>query len=295
MSTSGPPPGGSPGASGQAANPAPRACYRHPDRPTYVSCVRCERPICAECMRPASVGFQCPDDVADGQRQQRPLRTAFGARQTGGRPYVTWILFAVNILAFIAQGFPLSQNTVANKFSVDYVDSNFAIASDHQYYRLLTGAFLHVAIWHIAVNMLVLMLVGPALEAMLGRVRYLALYLVSAIGGGVLVYLVEDPTYSTVGASGAIYGLFAAYWVLARRVRADTSAITGVIVLNLIISVTFPGISLWGHLGGLITGALVGAVYAFSPPRRWQIQLAGVVAIAAILVVATLIRTSSLT
>jgi membrane associated rhomboid family serine protease len=205
------------------------------------------------------------------------------------------VFLALNVLAFIAQGFPLSSNSAANHFTLDYVDSNFAIASQHQYYRLLTGAFLHVAIWHIAVNMLVLLLVGPALEAMLGRVRYTAVYLLSAVGGGVLVYLVEGVGYATLGASGAIFGMFAAYWVLARRVRADTSAITGTIVLNLIISVTFPGISLWGHLGGLITGALVGAVLAFSPPRRWQIQLAGTVAIAAILVVATLIRTSSLT
>ncbi|HEX4015518.1 MAG TPA: rhomboid family intramembrane serine protease [Frankiaceae bacterium] len=246
-------------------------------------------------MRPAAVGFQCPDDVADGQRQQRPLRTAFGGRQTSGRPYVTWTLLLVNILGFIAQGFPLSSNTAINKFTFDYLDSNFAIASQHQYYRLLTGAFLHVAIWHIAVNMLVLLMLGPALEAMLGRVRYLALYLLSAAGGGVLVYLVKDANYATLGASGAIYGLFSAYWVMARRVRADTSAITGTIVLNLIISVTFPGISLWGHLGGLITGVLVGTVFAFSGARRWHLQLAGLVAVAAVLVVATLIRTASLT
>ncbi len=246
-------------------------------------------------MRPASVGFQCPDDVAGARREQRPLRTVFGGRQTGGRPYVTLIFLGLNILAFIAQGFPLSTNKALNQFSVDYYDYNFDIASLHQYYRLLTGAFLHVAIWHIAVNMLVLVLVGPALEAMLGRLRYTALYLLSAIGGGVLVYLVKDPQYSAVGASGAIFGLFAAYWVLARRVRADTSAMTGTIILNLVISVTFPGISLWGHLGGLITGAVVGAVYAFTPARRWPLQLAGVVAVAAILVVATLVRTSALT
>ena len=246
-------------------------------------------------MRPASVGFQCPDDVADGRRQQRPLRTAFGGRQTGGRPYVTVTMLVLNILAFIAQGFPISSNTPANKFTNDYVAFNFDIASLHQYYRLLTGAFLHIAIWHIAVNMLVLVLVGPALEAMLGRLRFTAVYLLSGIGGNVLAYLLKGPAYASLGASGAIFGMFAAYWVLARRVRADTSAITGTIVLNLIISVTFPGISLLGHLGGLITGGLVGAVFAFSPPRKWQVQLAGVVAVAAVLVVATLIRTSSLT
>jgi membrane associated rhomboid family serine protease len=246
-------------------------------------------------MRPASVGFQCPDDVADGRRTQRPLLNAFGGRQTGGRPYVTLTMLALNILAFIAQGFPISSNTPANKFTNDYFMSNPAVADGHQYYRLLTGAFLHVAIWHIAVNMLVLLLVGPALEAMLGRLRYTVLYLLSAVGGNVLTYLVGSRTEQSLGASGAIFGLFAAYWVLARRVRADTSAITGTIVLNLIISVTFPGISLLGHLGGLITGGLVGAVFAFSGARRWHLQLAGVLAMAAILVVVTLIRTSSLT
>jgi membrane associated rhomboid family serine protease len=246
-------------------------------------------------MRPASVGFQCPDDVVGARREQRPLLTVFGGRQTNGRPYVTFTLLALNILAFIAQGFPLSQNKAPNQFTLDYVDSNFDIAVLHQYYRLLTGAFLHVAIWHIAVNMLVLMMVGPALEAMLGRVRYIALYLLSAVGGGVLIYLVQDVGGGGLGASGAIFGLFAAYWVLARRIRADTSAMTGTIILNLIISVTFPGISLWGHVGGLITGALAGAVLAFTPPRRWPLQLAGGVALAALLVVATLIRTHSLT
>lgn len=295
MSTSGPPQGNPPGPPGPVANPVPRTCYRHPDRATYVSCVRCERPICAECMRPASVGFQCPDDVAEGQAVQRPLRTRFGGRQQSGRPYVTWTLIAINVLTFILQGFPISSGTAPNQFTFDYTSSNFLIAHNHEYYRLLTGAFLHVAIWHIAVNMLALALVGPALEAMLGRLRYLALYLLAAIGGNVLVYLVQNQFGGAIGASGAIFGLFAAYWVLARRVRADTSAITGIIVLNLIISVTIPGISLYGHLGGLIVGAMVGAVYAFSGARRWQLQVAGLVAIAVLLVVVTLVRTASLT
>jgi membrane associated rhomboid family serine protease len=293
MSTSGPPQGEPPR---QAANPVPRTCYRHPDRETYVSCVRCERPICAECMRPASVGFQCPDDAAAGAQAQRPLRTRFGALQRSGRAYATLTLLAINVIAFVLQGFPISANTQPNRFTIDYSSFNFFIATKHEYYRLLTGAFLHVAIWHIAVNMLALMLVGPALEAMLGRLRFTTLYLLAAIGGNVLAYVVKDVAYLSVGASGAIFGLFACYWVLARRVGADTSSITGVIVLNLIISVTFPGISLYGHLGGLITGAMVGAVFAFaSGPRRQQMQLAGVIAVAALLVVATLVRTATLT
>jgi membrane associated rhomboid family serine protease len=138
-------------------------------------------------------------------------------------------------------------------------------------------------------------MVGPALEAMLGRLRFTVLYLLAGIGGNVLAYLLKNEFYSSLGASGAIFGLFAAYWVLARRARADTSSITGVIVLNLIISVTFPGISLYGHLGGLITGGLVGTVFAYGATRRWPVQAGGVAAVAALLVVATLVRTAALT
>ena len=298
MSTSGPPPGDHsdhPDGPRPAADPVPQTCYRHPDRTTYVSCTRCGRPICAECMRPAPVGFQCPDDVAEGRRVQRAPRNQFGARQATGRPYVTLTMLGLNILGFILQGFPLTTSQLNNnRFTFDYESFNAAVAVNHEYYRLLTGAFLHVAIWHIAFNMLALMMIGPALEAMLGRLRYAALYLLAAIGGNVLAYVVKDAGYQSLGASGAIFGLFAAFWVLARRVRADTSQITGVIILNLIITVTFPGIALYGHLGGLVVGGLIGAVYAFSGARRWQLQVGGVVAVAVILVVATLVRTPTL-
>ena len=247
-------------------------------------------------MRPASVGFQCPDDAAAGRAVQRPLRNQFGARaETGRRPYATFVFVALNILGFILQGFPLSSNDRLNRFSLDFSAYNGFIAINHEYYRLLTGAFLHVAIWHIAVNMFALIIVGPALEAMLGRVRFVTLYLLAAIGGNVLAYLVKDIQYVSVGASGAIFGMFAAYWMLARRIRADTSMITGTIVFNVVISVALPGISLFGHLGGLLVGALVGGVFAFSGARRWHVQAAGIAVIAAVMVAATLIRTTTLT
>jgi membrane associated rhomboid family serine protease len=290
MSISGPPQGG---PVGPAADPVPRTCYRHKDRSTYVSCVRCDRPICAECMRPASVGFQCPDDVAAGAKEQRPLRNQFGATRVLSRAYVTFTMLAINVIVFILQGFPITQSN-SNSFTNDYDSSNYYIAHGHEYYRLLTGAFLHVAIWHIGLNMLVLLLVGPALEKMLGPVRFIALYLLAAIAGNVLPYLIDDYREANLGASGAIYGLFAAYWVMARRVGADTSAITGTIVLNLALSVVIPGISLWGHVGGLIVGAVIGAVFAYSGARRWHLQLAGVVGVALVLVVATIIRTATI-
>lgn len=244
-------------------------------------------------MRPASVGFMCPDDASSGS-SQRPLRTRFGGVQRGGRPYVTYTFLALNILGFILQGFPITAIPLGNKFTNDYSSFNYYIAHNHEYYRLLTGAFLHYAIWHLAINMLVLMLIGPALESMLGRWRYVVLYLLSAIGGDVLAYAAKDQSYASIGASGAIFGLFAAYWVLARRVGADTSAITATIVLNLIISVTFPGISLFGHIGGLIVGGIIGAIYAYSGGGARR-QVAWLVALSAALVAVTLIRTASLT
>ncbi len=244
-------------------------------------------------MRPASVGFMCPDDASAGSTQ-RPLRTRFGGVQRGGRPYVTWTILGLNVLGFILQGFPITSIAIGNKFTNDYASFNYYIAHNHEYYRLLTGAFLHYAIWHIAINMFVLLLVGPALEFMLGRWRYIALYVLSAIGGNVLAFAAKDLSYASVGASGAIFGLFAAYWVLARRVGADTSGITATIILNLVISVTFPGISLFGHVGGLITGAIIGAIYAYSG-RQLKWQVVGLVAVAAVLVVVTMVRTASLT
>ena len=133
---------------------------------------------------------------------------------------------------------------------------------------------------------------GDAWLLVTAGLALVALYLLAGIGGNVLAYVVKDISYVSVGASGSIFGMFAAYWVLARRVRADTSGITGTIVINLIISVTIPGISLFGHLGGLVVGAMVGAVFGFLGQRRWPVQAGGVALVAIILVAATLIRTT---
>src|ERR1700710_1248838 len=129
-----------PGAPDSTTDPAPSHCYRHPDRSTYVSCIRCERPICAECMRPASVGFMCPDDANVTSNAGRPLRTRFGGIQRGDKPYVTLTLLAMNVVAFFLQGFPISSNARINQFTVDYSSFNGYIAINHEYYRLLTGA-----------------------------------------------------------------------------------------------------------------------------------------------------------
>ncbi len=247
-------------------------------------------------MRPASVGFQCPECVRDGARTVRPPRTSFGGRVSADTSRVTQALIALNLAVFI---YGLARGDLAVRFG------NLALASDGsnqigvgagQYYRLLTAAFLHAGLLHIAFNMLALFSLGPTVEAALGRVRFLALYLLSALGGSVLSFLVSPPTTLGVGASGAIFGLFGAYYVLVRRVGGATGPILGNIGLNLVITFTLPIIDWRAHVGGLVTGTLLAAAFAYAPagPRRTALQGGAVAAAAVLLVAAVVVRTGAL-
>ena len=247
-------------------------------------------------MRPASVGFQCPDDVAAGAastpRQVNPLGGPAERRQ----PIVTWTLVALNVIGFVLEGFPLGGiSQFPNQFVLDYVELPSAVADEP--WRLLSSAFLHDGIFHIALNMIALVLLGQQLELVLGRVRYLALYLVSALGGGVAFYLFGAANSYQLGASGAIFGLFSAFYLVAKRLQVDASSILLTIGINLVLTVLIPGISLWGHIGGLVTGALIGLVYTRLPsrPDRWKaIQLAIVAGVAVLLVLAVAVRSATI-
>src|SRR6266508_4579657 len=220
-------------------------CYRHPQRETYVRCVRCDRPICPDCMRTASVGFQCPECVAEGRRTVRAPRTAFGGSQAG------------------------------------------------QYYRLFTAMFLHFGVLHLALNMWALWILGRYLERALGPARYLALYLLAGLGGSVSAFLFA-PQSLTAGASGAIFGLFAALFVINRKLGLDNSQVVVLIVINLMFSL-YGHISLSGHVGGLIAGGLVALGFAYAPrAQRTQIQVATAVAVLVLLLVLTVTGTSML-
>ncbi len=169
--------------------------------------------------------------------------------------------------------------------------------ADGQWYRLITNAFLHeppgsgLGILHILFNMWALIVVGPALERVLGRVRFLTVYLVSALGGSVLFYLIAAPTSPALGASGAIFGLFGAWFVLARRLRLDARQIVGLIVINLVISFAVPGIAWQAHIGGLIAGAALTAAYVYAPRQnRALIQAAATVGMLVILIVGVVVR-----
>lgn len=252
-------------------------CYRHPYYPTYVRCTRCERPICPDCMRDAAVGHQCVECVNEGAKTMRTPRTQFGGllRPTG-KPVITYALIAINVVAFVMQ-------TVSPGLQRMFTLWPPGIAAYDEYYRLVTSAFLHYGIVHLLFNMYALFVVGPPLEARLGRLRFSALYGLSALGGSVLVYLFSPLNSATAGASGAVFGLFGATFVVAKALNLDVRWVVGLIGVNILITFIAPGISWQGHVGGLITGALVAAAYVYAPrERRNVIQGCATVAVLAL-------------
>jgi membrane associated rhomboid family serine protease len=270
-------------------------CYRHPGRETYVSCVRCGRPACPDCLRDASVGSQCVDCVREGNRTTRVPGGTFGGRVPSGTPVVTWTLVGLNVVLFLIE---LAHQQLATDWAmVGRFPPDLGVAYG-QWYRLITAAFLpppglnSSGILDIAFNMWALVIVGPALERQFGRVRYVAVYLVSAIGGSVLFYLLAIPTASALGASGAIFGLFAAWFVLSRKLRVDSRQVVTLIVLNLVISFVFRGSIAWqAHVGGLIAGGLLTAAYAWAPRRnRALVQAGATIVLLAVLVLGVVIR-----
>jgi membrane associated rhomboid family serine protease len=272
---------------------APPVCFRHPGRQTYVSCVRCGRPACPECLRPAAVGHQCVDCIRSGNRGVRSARGRFGGQVTSDAK-VTWTLVSLNVIFYIAElAYPnfINDGEMLGKFGTQYGVAN------GEWYRLITNAFLHyppgsgLGLFHILFNMWALIVVGPSLERVLGRLRFLAVYLVSALGGSVLYYLIAPPGTPAIGASGAIFGLFGAYFVMARRMRANTNQIVGLIVINLAIGFYFSSIAWQAHVGGLIAGTALTAAYAYAPKQnRPAVQAAATVALVALLVLGVLVR-----
>lgn len=275
-----------------AGDPAVQHCYRHPNRETYVTCVRCGRPICPDCMRPAAVGYQCPEEVAEARRAAPRVRAPMGGRAGVLTGRITPALIVLNVIAFLAEGFPVS-GPPTSRFADDYFLSGVGVYQ-HEYYRLITAGFLHYNIFHILVNMYALYVIGYQLERVLGWSRYLALFLLSVVGGNLLVYLTDGLRASELGASTGIFGLLSAYYLVARRVGAQTGQILGLIVLNLIISVSFSNISLWGHVGGLITGGIVGGILVYVPPRRWQLQAGALIVLAGVFFLAAVLKTASI-
>ncbi len=234
-------------------------CYRHPDRETGLSCSECGRPICTECMTMAPVGLRCPDHSGKPQGVERVATGVrrFGYEGTGA--LLTKGLIGLNVLVFfaaVAAGSPLNRGiggTVQERGALFIGNPEIGLAAG-EWWRLVTAGFLHAGIFHLGINMLLLWIFGGPLEQLLGRGRFLLVYVTSLLAGSAGALLLE-PGAATVGASGAVFGIFGAMFVLERQAGITRGPAATVIVLNLVISFVIPGISIGGHLGGLAGGA----------------------------------------
>ena len=278
-------------------------CYRHPDRETGIRCTRCERPICPECMVSASVGFQCPECVRNGSGtghapSATTPRTLAGGTITADPRLLTKILIGINLAVFlVGQIRPsfVDHLVLVGKWPPAPFVATEGVA-EGQWYLLFTSMFAHQAIWHIAFNMLSLWWLGGPLEAALGRVRYLALYILSGLAGSALTYVLASPSSGSLGASGAIFGLFGATAVLMRRRNYDMRPILALLVINLIFTFN-PGMNIaWqAHIGGLVAGVVIGYAMVHAPRERRSLVQYGVCAVVLVaVVVMTLIRTGQL-
>lgn len=253
-------------------------------------------------MRDAAVGFQCPTCVAEGARSTRQGRTAYGGTRAGNPALTSLVLIVMNVGVWIALtaggGFnsrlfdwlalrPKGLCVIGPQAAYDIDELSCPMGgtllpgfSDGAYWQVVTSMFTHVEIWHIAFNMLALWFLGPQLELAIGRARFLALYFLSGLAGAVLV-LYAGPEYGgTHGASGAIFGLMGALLVVAIKVRGNVGMIGMWLLLNLVITVTFPGISWQGHLGGFVAGVLIALVLVYAPRQHrgaWQLAGLGVI------------------
>ncbi|MEU6893152.1 rhomboid family intramembrane serine protease [Streptomyces sp. NPDC046557] len=282
-------------------------CYRHPDRDTGIRCVRCERPICPECMISASVGFQCPECVREGSGTgHRPTanapRTLAGGAVAADPHLVTKVLIGLNVAVFLlaqlVPGLPVRLELLGRY--VEFYGAPLEGVSTGEYHRLLTSVFLHTEWWHLIGNMIGLWVLGGPLEAALGRARYLTVYLLSGVGGSALVYLLTAPNTATLGASGAVFGLLGATAVLARRMRYEMRPVLVMVALMLVLTFVRVGgmsVSWQAHVGGLVTGALVtlGLLLPGAGRKRALVQWGSCVAVFLLAVLLIMIRTAELT
>jgi membrane associated rhomboid family serine protease len=291
--------------------PLSQACSRHPDRLTGLSCVRCGRPFCPQCLREASVGYQCVECVGaarpetyrrhggrsgtGGWPRPRSARTIAGATEPG-RPLVVPALIALNTVIFlwtVVQAGSFANNAGAQLFEEWTLRADQVAAGE--WWRLVTAGFLHFGLIHLAFNMIALWVIGKELEPVFGRVRFLAVYLVGLLGGSAAVILFGSPYVQVAGASGAVFGLMGALAVVLRRMRLSARPAVTLIVLNLVLSFVVPNISILGHLGGLVSGAVASALLVYAPARgRAGWQAAGIVALVAVLVLVMQLRAVAL-
>jgi membrane associated rhomboid family serine protease len=292
-------------------DPEPRYCYRHPDRETGLSCSECGRPICYECMTPAPVGLRCPEHSGKPQGIHKVTAAAGRAASGAGSRYafvVTMTLIGINVSVYLIElalggssdgtgntlyehGVLLANGTYSHGQVLSGPVGATAppgyplIGVAHgEWWRLLTSAFLHAGIIHLGSNMLVLFFAGRILEVVIGRWRYLLLYLACALAGSAGA-LVASPDVASLGASGAIFGVLGALLVLEQRRLIQTGGqIVLLIVFNLVITFSISGISIGAHIGGLIAGVLLMLAY-LRARGSMQLNVAAAVGVAVVSVI----------
>jgi len=232
-------------------------CYRHPDRQSFILCQRCGRTICPQCSTQAAVGVHCPECVKEARAtapRRRPvnIRVARALRSSSDRPLVTYAIIALCVVVYAAQ-FVLGD--ALTTWLIYYAPLSFS-----QPWRLLTSLLAHGSPLHLLSNMFSLFIIGRMLEPALGRIRYLALFLISGVGGLAAVALVV-PGNPVLGASGAIFGMLGALLVLIRRFGGNASQILVVVAINMVIGFVLPGVAWQAHIGGFIAGAALTAIF----------------------------------
>jgi membrane associated rhomboid family serine protease len=263
---------------------APPTCYRHKDRETLVSCSNCDRPICTSCMVQAAVGVRCPECAgrATGVARLKPRAVSRGTA------YLTIALIAVNVVVFGLQ-LATDPGGVGSGLGGSVSSGGWLNGPDvagGDWWRIVTSGFLHAGVVHLGFNMVALWVLGSRFEAYIGPLRFALIYFASVLWGSAGALLL-NPTSNTVGASGGVFGLMAAIFLLERQRGIAIFGDTGVwLGLNLIITFALPGISIGGHLGGIVGGALAAlALSGFGKRHMAARRLHGATTIAAVAVV----------
>jgi membrane associated rhomboid family serine protease len=290
-------------------------CYRHPDRETWIRCQRCERPICPDCMNSAAVGFQCPSCVKEGAKTTRSGRAPYGGAPSANPAMTSIGLIVLNIavwvtitandalvdrLAILPAGrcvagngyYPNATEATCTGLNAHWVSG----VADGAYWQPITSIFSHVEVWHIAFNMMALYFLGPQLEMILGRARFLAVYLLSGLAGSTAVMWLSSESGQTLGASGAIFGLMGALLVVGLKIRANVQQLLFWIGLNVVFTVTASSFISWqGHFGGLVGGAVLAAIVVYAPRKgRAAFQWTAFAAFAVVLVALIAARAAAL-
>ena len=303
---------------GPAATGVP-TCYRHPDRETWIRCQRCDKPICPDCMRDAAVGFQCPDCVKEASRGSRQNRALYGGERSADPRLTSYVLIGINALVWLAiaatgggksrllDQLALRANGLCSPGDGYLYDIERRVCEasnakflpavdDGAWWQLITSVFTHVEIWHVAMNMFALFIFGPALEGIIGRARFLAVYLVSGLASSVLVLFLSSQYGSTVGASGALFGLLGALLVMARKARLNSQWLMQNLAIGVVITVVgWRMISWQGHLGGFLGGVIAAAVIAYAPKaNRSLVQWGGLAVFTGLLLGLAALRVATL-